>query len=343
MSFTYQDLGWSTFFMNQQDAGSSTIPYRVCVVHRARLTGLCPDGAFTLTPPADQATGEFAVGDWVLCDDDRQVVQLLDRQTTVSRRSAGTHMQEQLIAANVDVLFITTSCNADFNPARLERYLALASQTGCYPVVVLTKADMCDDPGDYTKRAEALAPMLTVLTIDAHNADDLAQVAGWCSRGQTAALVGSSGVGKTTLANGLTGAQDATAGIREDDAHGRHTTTVRALRPMINGGWLIDTPGMRALRLFEASDGIDSVFADLVDLAQACRYRDCSHETEPGCAVRAAIAAGEITSERLGRWQKLRLEDQHNSETLVQSRARDKALGKMIRSVHKSNKTRRGR
>lgn len=343
MSLTYQDLGWSTFFANQQDAGSSTIPFRISGVHRDRLTGLCPDGEFSLAPPSHLSTGDIAVGDWVLCNDDRHIVQVLDRQTSLSRRAAGTHAHEQLIAANVDVLFITSSCNADFNPARLERYLALANQAGCYPVVVLTKADMCDDPRDFARRAETLAPFLTVLTVDARDAGDLAQVAGWCAKGQTAALVGSSGVGKTTLTNGLSATQDATAGIREDDARGRHTTTARALRPMINGGWLIDTPGMRALRLFEAGEGIDAVFADLVDLAQTCRYSDCTHESEPGCAVQAAIAQGQITPDRLIRWQKLQREDRYNSETLAQSRARDKAFGKMVRTAMKSSKTRKGR
>lgn len=343
MSLTYEDLGWSAFFKHQQDAACSLIPFRVSAVHRDRLTGLCPDGECALTPPPQLSTGDFAVGDWVLCDDAHRVVRRLDRQTSLSRRAAGTAAQEQLIAANVDVLFITSSCNADFNPARLERYLALASQAGCYPVVVLTKADTCDDPRDFARQAEALAPFLTVLTVDARDPADLTQIAGWCASGQTAALVGSSGVGKTTLTNGLTGGHDDIAGIREDDAKGRHTTTVRALRRMINGGWLIDTPGMRALRLFEAGDGIDSVFADLVELAESCRYGDCSHVTEPGCAVQAAIAEGQIPPERLLRWQKLQREDRYNSETVAQSRARDKAFGKMVRSVAKSGKGWKGR
>jgi ribosome biogenesis GTPase / thiamine phosphate phosphatase len=341
MSLTYQDLGWSAFFDRQRDAGCTLTPMRISAVHRDRLTGLAPDGENALLPPSDHSTGDFAVGDWVLCDDAGRIVRLLDRNTELTRRAAGSDARAQLIAANVDVLYITSSCNADFSPARLERYLALATQAGCYPVMVLTKADLSDDPRAFATQAEALAPFLTVLTVNAFDPDDLTRVLDWCRPGQTAALVGSSGVGKTTLTNGLTGARADTANIREDDARGRHTTTARELRRMINGGWLIDTPGMRALRLFEAGDGIDEVFADLADLAGACRFGDCSHVSEPGCAVQAAIAAGDVDPDRLKRWQKLQREDRYNSETLAQSRARDKAFGKMVRGVMRDKSARK--
>ncbi len=342
MTLTYQDLGWSASFDRQRDSDCPFTPMRLSAVHRDRLTGIAPDGEHSLHPPSDRGTGEFAVGDWVLSDGAGRVQHVLDRQSELSRRAAGSDARAQLIAANVDVLYITSSCNADFNPARLERYLALAAQAGCYPVVVLTKADTCDDPRAYAAQAEALAPFLTVLTINALDPRDLNRLLDWCRRGQTAALVGSSGVGKTTLTNGLTGAQADTAGIREDDAHGRHTTTSRELRRMINGGWLIDTPGMRALRLFEAGDGIDRVFADIADLADNCRFGDCSHGSEPGCAVQAAIAAGTLDPDRLKRWQKLQREDRYNSESLAQSRARDKAFGKMVRGVMRDKSARKG-
>lgn len=340
MSYTLTDLGWSDFFQRQLDPACTNTPARITAVHRDRLAALAPEGETLLTP--DRPTGGFAVGDWVLTDAEARVQSLLERQTELSRRAAGTHAAGQLIAANTDVLFITSSCNADFNPARLERYLALAHQAGCYPVVVLTKADACDNPGAYRRAAEQLDPFLTVLTLDARDPAELRQMLGWVRPGQTAALAGSSGVGKTTLANGLTGRAEATQDIREDDAKGRHTTTARHLHRMVNGGWLVDTPGMRALRLTDSAEGIAEVFADLEDLARACRFSDCSHSGEPGCAISAAIASGELEEDRMHRWQKLQREDRHNSETLAESRARDKAFGKMIRSVQKARKGRKG-
>ncbi|MES0862451.1 ribosome small subunit-dependent GTPase A [Ruegeria sp. SCPT10] len=342
MSHTLSDLGWSSHFAAQSVDYSNHTPYRISAVHRDRLIGLSTEGETPLTSPS-RSTGDFAVGDWVLADQDQRIQHLLDRRSLLQRRAAGTGAEAQLIAANLDVLFIVTSCNADFNLPRLERYLALANQAGCYPVIVLTKADLCADPDAVQRQAQKLGPFLTILTVNALDPEDIEEVLSWCPTGQTAALVGSSGVGKTTLANGMTGQAEATASIREDDAHGRHTTTARALHPMRNKGWLIDTPGMRALRLLDAQEGVDEVFSDILDLSQGCRFSDCQHEQEPGCAVQAAITDGTLDPARLDRWRKLRREDQRNSETLAQSRARDKAFGKMVRSVVKGKKHLKGR
>ncbi len=342
MTLSLQDLGWSPFFQRQLDDDPLYI-HRVTEVQRDRISVLGPDGPSVLIPVSGLSTGEIVVGDWVRSDPNGHLTDILDRQTLLSRRAAGTDARVQLIAANVDTLYITTSCNADFNPARLERYLALAHDAGCYPVLVLTKADLCDDPSEYVRRAEKLSPMLTVLAVNAHDPADIESVMSWTGKGQTAALLGSSGVGKTTLLNGMAGIAEATAGIREDDAKGRHTTTSRALRPMTNGGWLIDTPGMRALRLQDASEGIDALFEDVSALAETCRFNDCAHETEPGCAVQAAIADGKLDAGRLVRWQKLRREDARNSETIAQARARAKGFGKMVREVERVMKGTKGR
>ena len=176
---------------------------------------------------------------------------------------AGETGGHQLIAANVDTLAIVTSCNDDFNPARLERYLAMCSAGGALPLVVLTKADLTPDADGFRRRAEHLSPLVSAVTLNACDTDDVARLHPWCTAGQTMALVGSSGVGKTTLQNALTGTAQLTQSIREADAKGRHTTTARSLRRTLAGGWLIDTPGMRELRLSQAREGIDAVFAEL--------------------------------------------------------------------------------
>jgi ribosome biogenesis GTPase len=277
------------------------------------------------------STGAFAVGDWVLHDGAR-VRQRLTPATEIARKAAGGTSDRQLIAANVDTLAIVTSCNADFSVARLERYLAVTASAGCLPLVVLTKADMTDDPAPYLRAARGLSPLVTALAIDARSVDDIARLHPWVAPGQTMGLVGSSGVGKTTILNALTGLAGLTQGIREDDARGRHTTTYRALRPTLPGGWLIDTPGMRELALTDAAEGIAAVFNDIADLAAHCRFSDCRHTDEPGCAVQAAIADGSLDPARLKRQQKLEREDRRNTESWHEAHARFRAFGKATKA-----------
>ncbi|MGP3696076.1 ribosome small subunit-dependent GTPase A [Rhodobacter sp. NSM] len=339
-SFTLADLGWASDFLRQLDLEDlAATPCRIAAVHRSRVEALSADGPLSLILPPEFPTGGIAVGDWALCDGTR-LLRLLDRRTILSRRAAGTGAARQLIAANVDTLFIVTSCNADFNPARLERYLALAHAARVEPVILLTRIDLVPDPEGWRARAEAVDRRVAMCLIDATAPDVPERLADWCRPGRTVALAGSSGVGKTTLANALTGTLEATAPIRADDAKGRHTTTGRHLRPITGGGWLIDTPGMRELRLTDAEDGIAAVFDDIDDLARACRFRDCTHGTEPGCAVQAAVAEGRLDAGRLARWEKLKREDRHNSATLAEAHARDRAFGRMVREVMR-DKTRR--
>lgn len=342
---TLTDLGWTQRHIDQlTDEDAGTTPARVNKVSRTRITALAADGALRLVTQGEESTGDYVTGDWVLANTEESLVlRRLERDTLLTRRAAGSGMETQLIAANVDTLGIVTSCNADFNVARLERYLAMAASAGCVPLIILTKSDMCDDALDYTRRAEALSPLANAIALDA-TADDAAEVLKpWAKDGQTFALVGSSGVGKTTLANALTGAEEATAGIREDDAKGRHTTTSRGLSRTIFGGWLIDTPGMRALRLNDAADGIDAVFSDIDALTEQCKFRDCSHESEPGCAVQAAIAAGTLDADRVRRFAKLVREEEMNHEARHEARAREKGVHKMIRSTQAATRHKRGK
>lgn len=321
MTDSLAGLGWSNWFAAQiTDDDADLVPLRVAEVHRTRMHAIGANGPVDIVVP-HQGFPPCAVGDWLLVNDAFTVQRLLDRASLLDRLTAardGTGAAVQLIAANVDTLFIVTSCNADFNVARLERYLSLAAGAGATPVVILTKADGVDAPESYRQQAMALQRGLTVLALDARDGAVAVELAPWCKPGQTVALVGSSGVGKSTLTQTLTGTDVATGAIRDSDARGRHTTTYRALRPLARGGWIIDTPGMRSLQP-GAAEGIDIVFEEITDLVAQCKFRDCSHEHEPGCAVQAAIAAGRLDADRLTRWRKLKREDE--AATLAKSQA----------------------
>lgn len=337
-ALTLADLGWSGFYNAQLDIeeiGTAT-PARVSGVHRTRIATLSESGQVDLALDQGHSTGEIAVGDWVLCDPDAaRMIRRLDRQSTLQRGSDYVHGDRQLIASNIDTLFITTSCNADFNVARLERYLALAHDADITPVIILTKADQVADPEDYLTQARALGRNLEVVALDALHGDVSTALGPWIGKGQTVALAGSSGVGKTTLANALTGGTAATQGIREDDARGRHTTTGRSLHRLPTGGWLIDTPGMRGLGVADVAVGIAATFPEISEVEGNCRFRNCKHEGEPGCAVQAGIAAGDIDPERLKRFQKLIREDAQATETIAQAHARGRKFGKVVKAAMK--------
>jgi ribosome biogenesis GTPase len=329
-----ESLGWRHFFAAQVDPDTTLVPARVLAVHRSRVE-VAGDGLATeVSLSGNSAALEITVGDWVLVDlEGPRISRLLDRFGVFKRGAAGTSRTIQYIAANVDTLFIVTSANRDFNIARLERYLAIAHEAGAYPVIVIAKADTVDSADAFVAEAARLGSGILVEAMDARDPADAERLRPWCGPGQTVALLGSSGVGKSTLINTLAGVSQDTRDVRRDDQRGRHTTTSRSMHRLPQGGWLIDTPGMRELQLVDVGDALGDVFSEITALAADCRFSDCRHEVEPGCAVQAAIDAGTLDPQRLRRFRKLLSEDRRNSETIAERRARDRALGQLYKSV----------
>ena len=284
-----------------------------------------------------------AVGDYVMAscaDPDTAVIhQVLPRKSLFVRKAAGTSKTEQVVAANIDTVFVCMSLNNDFNLRRLERYLAVAWESGAEPVVLLTKADLCVELPRKLAEVESIAMGVTVLTSSAMESDGYRQVLPYITPGRTVAFVGSSGVGKSTLINRLLGEERlATDGLRNDDK-GHHTTTHRELLFLPNGAMVIDTPGMRELGMWDAASGVEQTFADIEALAARCRFRDCSHTGEPGCAVCEARRSGELDDSRWRSYLKLKSENSYAADSDSYLAAKEKKF-KEISKINKYNKKR---
>lgn len=283
-----------------------------------------------------------AVGDWVALrpptGDGRAMIHaILPRTSKFSRKSAGQRTDEQVVAANVDTIFLVSGLDGDFNPRRIERYLTAAWDSGAQPVVVLNKLDRCDDPERCLLETEAVAMGVQVHRVSALTGQGCEALWDYLGPGLTVGLLGSSGVGKSTLINRLLGREvQKTGDVREGDDRGKHTTTHRELFRVPTGGLLIDTPGLRELQLWEADQGIESAFADIEDLAEGCRFGDCRHVGEPGCAVEEALASGTLSPERLESYRKLQRElRQIHLKQDELARLQEK---KRVKVIHKSLK-----
>lgn len=354
MPYSLEQLGWNRSFAEAMApyADEGLVPARVIAEHRGRYRVSCASGempaeaAGRLLFLAGERMDHPAVGDWVaaaLFDQGGLAVirHVLPRASALARKHAGRRLQGQTIAANIDRIFIVVGLDHDFNLNRVERYLAVASGSGALPVVLLSKSDTASDAQERAAEVRRRTGSAEVFAVSARTGEGTGGIRALLAGHRTGCFIGSSGAGKTSLINLLAGTDLLpTAEVRQADSRGRHTTTHRELFVLDDGGIVVDTPGMRELGLWDAGDGLARAFADIEALAAACAFRDCTHRSEPGCAVRDAVAAGALEAARYESFLKLgREQDYLDARTdrfrQQEKKARDKLLAKAVRDVTK--------
>lgn len=336
-----EELGWNGFFASQQHTG---VPGRVASANRERFVVWTEDGevAAGVSGQLRQSGSRWpAVGDWVMLRPGAPVIEeVLERRTVLSRKQPGRAIEEQVLAANIAVLFIVSGLDRDFNERRIERYLVVARQSGARPVVVLNKADLAESYGlDLDGVVARLGEWsgAAVLAVSAAEGSGLDELGRMLRLGETAALIGSSGVGKSTLVNRLLGeGRQAVGSVREDDDRGRHTTTSRSMFRMPGGWLLIDMPGLREVQLWAAPDQLEASFEDVQEIAENCRFRDCTHTGEPGCAVlEAGLDAGRLENFRKMQRELDYLDRKADKRLMSETKARWKVIHKAMRKNEK--------
>ncbi len=335
------DFGWDDYFQDDWNlkCTENMFPARIISDYGQKIRVISNDGESLINKPIKKDELQTAVGDWIALEYESenktiQVKKVLNRKTKLSRAAAGPKVKEQIIAANVDTVFLIQSLNDDFNMRRLERYLIAAWESGAMPVVILTKTDCCNDVEKKVNIAGDTALGVNIHAICAITGEGLNEIKQYMTKGKTTALLGSSGVGKSTLVNILSGKKLLkTQEIRQNNDRGRHTTNHRELYLLPGGGLILDTPGMRSLALWEADAGINMMFSDIDELAYLCKFRDCRHQNEPDCAVKKALEDGNLDMSRWKSWQKLQKELKH-IELKKQNKIRmqEKNFSKMIKA-----------
>lgn len=338
---SFEMLGWNAHWHGLFEPYASTmIPGRVRVAYRDQFLIFTAEGEIDAVPSGKLRFGDDwpVTGDWVALTGSR-IEAVLPRRTAFVRRDPGQAMRPQVIAANADVAFLVMGLDHDYNLRRLERYLYLTTVSGARPVIVLNKIDLCPDFADRRQACERLAPVVALSALDGTG---LSGLTAHVEPGETAVLLGSSGAGKSTIANRLRGFDALrTQPVREHDSRGRHTTTHRELIPLELGWLLMDVPGLRELQLWSSPEALDGTFTDVAELAAACRFRDCGHRDEPGCAVREALETGALDAGRWSNYQKFQREIAHleraaDPEAQAQEKQKWKSIHKAQRRLHRA-------
>ncbi len=349
-----KSIGYNDWFKSRVD------DEKIAVHGVARVVSVHKD-SYTVTKGGEEifaelsgnllyATGSASdlptTGDWVYADfydDDTHAIiyDVFPRKTLLKRKSAGKLVDFQLIAANIDVAFIIQSLNDNFNLRRLERYLVMVNESGIEPVILLSKCDLIpkEEVNEIKKKVLGIAPQTTVMEFSNIDRENIDSIISLLKSGSTYCLLGSSGVGKTTLLNSIMGLEEfETQPVSKIQSKGRHTTTSRQLVCLVSGAMIIDTPGMRELGSMSVDDGLDETFSEILELSQTCKFSNCSHTNEKGCAILASIKAGDLSEQRYQNYLKMKKESEFNQMSYLEKRKRDKSFGKLIKSIMKNKR-----